>query len=334
MMLITKEEFLTCIEGFGITNCAVRDRNIYYFSAYDLNSEADPVIEQTEIKKRVFAFFLDEEKGDRLDYLELIGMERLFAGVSILPKSQFVGVHARGGVYVFGQGDDDFEDKIPVSPEGPRRGGVQKLKTIGEHLYVASGRRGLCRRMGPNNWESLCPTIDNPPKNSKEDRIFSRDSGFNDIDGFSENDIYACGGYGDLWRYHDGNWRQIDFPSNMILESICCADDGKVYIGAQSGTLIVGRENEWKLLWRGDLSLPFVDLVSHAGRLWGTNSYGLWVLEGDEMVRADLPEEIKVCAGSLSVADGVMLMAGEYGAALMINNEWQLIFNVFQEELK
>jgi hypothetical protein len=36
---------------------------------------------------------------------------------------------------------------------------------------------------------------------------------------------------------------------------------------------------------------------------------------------------VKVCAGHLSVADGVMLMAGTHGAAVHDGQQWQVIFN-------
>ena len=135
-MLITKEEFFECIAGFGVTSCTVRDRNIYYFTATDLNSNADPVIEQTAIDKRVLVFFLNKKEGDRMDYAQLGGIKRLFAGAPILPKNQFVGVDAGGEVDILGKGDDGFESKINSSPTGPKRGGVSRTKTIGRHLYV------------------------------------------------------------------------------------------------------------------------------------------------------------------------------------------------------
>ncbi|MCV4592615.1 hypothetical protein OFC51_26410, partial [Escherichia coli] len=65
------------------------------------------------------------------------------------------------------------------------------------------------------------------------------------VDGFSENDIYAAGGKGDVWNFDGDEWRQIHFPSNMLIESICCGQDGYVYIGAQSGTVFKGRKDQW-----------------------------------------------------------------------------------------
>jgi hypothetical protein len=77
---------------------------------------------------------------------------------------------------------------------------------------------------------------------------------------------------------------------------------------------------------RGDMTLPFEDIVWHAGRLWCTSDYGLWTLENNRIVRADVPSEIRVCAGNLSAADGVMLLAGTNGAAYHDGERWHSIF--------
>lgn len=81
--------------------------------------------------------------------------------------------------------------------------------------------------------------------------LFTDAAGFSCVDGFSENDIYAAGGKGDVWNFDGDEWRQIHFPSNMLIESICCGQDGYVYIGAQSGTVFKGRKDQWKMIHRG-----------------------------------------------------------------------------------
>ncbi|MCO6515326.1 MAG: hypothetical protein J6586_02190 [Snodgrassella sp.] len=65
-------------------------------------------------------------------------------------------------------------------------------------------------------------------------------AGFEFIDGFSETEIYAGGGKRDLWQFNGETWRQVFFSSDMPLESVCCGQDGFVYIGAQSGTVFKG----------------------------------------------------------------------------------------------
>jgi hypothetical protein len=151
--------------------------------------------------------------------------------------------------------------------------------------------------------------------------------GFHDIDGFASDDIYAAGGHGDLWHFDGTAWKQVPFPSNMTLESLCCAGDGEVYIGAESGTLFKGRGNRWKLIERNAMALPFRDMVWFQDKVWCTSDYGLWVIHKDKAVPADVPASVSVCAGHLSVGDGVMLLAGIYGAVLHDGRAWQPIID-------
>ncbi|MCO6521591.1 MAG: hypothetical protein J6571_00150 [Snodgrassella sp.] len=61
---------------------------------------------------------------------------------------------------------------------------------------------------------------------------------------FFRKEIYAGGGKGDLWQFNGETWRQVFFSSDMPLESVCCGQDGFVYIGAQCGTVFKGRNDE------------------------------------------------------------------------------------------
>jgi hypothetical protein len=74
------------------------------------------------------------------------------------------------------------------------------------------------------------------------------DIGFEDIDGFSDTNIYAGGGHGDLWKFNGESWRKIRIPTNVNLEKICCATDGKVYITTNANLLIVGVDDRWELI--------------------------------------------------------------------------------------
>ncbi len=200
-------------------------------------------------------------------------------------------------------------------------------------LYAVGTGHTVCRRRGVNDWESFCFNLPLGSRADHEDEVRSENMAFVDIDGFSDEDMYVVAGQGVVWNLQGKTWKQISFPSNMYLESVCCAGDGYVYIGAQSGTVFRGRGDKWKMIHRGDLTLPFKDMVWHAGQLWCTNDYGLWTLSSDDIRRVEeIPSEIMVCAGNLSAADGVMLMAGTNGAAFHDGEKWQLIFNYYQME--
>ncbi len=308
-------------KGFFLIDCVVRKKDLMYFlleQEYDEETDTPP---KSKVLTRLIEYDTFDPKVSPWGYQDLKGMQRLKAGVSYLPKEQFVGVSLNDHVYVLGSGDDRLEKDLvggraATGKDIGMRGGVSKLRVIDRCLWLAGSVRTVGRRLGQDNWE----WHDAIPRNPDNE-------GFRDIDGFSATDIYAAGGRGDLWHYDGKAWKQVAFPSNMDLWSICCAGDGHVYIGAESGSVFKGRGNEWKLISRGNLTLPFHDMVWHQGKVWCTSDYGLWVVENDKVTDADVPDKARACSGHLSVGDGVMLLAGMYGAALHDGNEWRMVID-------
>jgi hypothetical protein len=331
--LISLEEFKEKIIGFTVVDCAVRNKDFLYFMAVNTKeAEKAGVLSEQTVTKRIVVFRPGKPDGARVARSQFTGWSSTVIAGSQYGEDKIVGVDSGGKVYAAGGGKVEDEDQIPLGPGGPRQGAIFRARMINGMLYASGAWYTLCRRRGRNDWESLCMDL---PKQApaKYDPELASDMTFDDVDGFAHDDIYTVGGHGVVWHYDGKEWRQIPFPSNMILESICCAGDGHVYIGAQSGTLFRGRGNKWEMVERGNMTLPFKDIVWHAGRLWCTSDYGLWTLEDNHIVRADVPSEISVCAGNLSVADGVMLMAGANGAAFHDGESWQSIY-LYQQMLK
>ena len=309
-------------KGFYITDCVVRAKDIFYFvvkQEYDEETDTPP---KNKLRTRVITC-IGRSRVQPWGHADLGGMHYLKAGVSYHPKEQFVGVSLNDHVYVLDSGEAGLEKDL----EGGRdangnlfgmRGGISKSRTIEGWLWVAGSGRTVGRRLGKNQWEwhDVIPF-----------KFLMDDGDFHDIDGFSSTDIYAVGGHGDVWHYDGLHWQQIAFPSNMTLENVCCGGDGFVYIGAESGTVFKGCGNQWKIIARGEQSLAFKDMGWHQGQVWCTSDYGLWVIEKDTMKEADVPDRIRACSGHLSVGDGVMLLAGIYGAAMHGGREWRMIID-------
>ena len=332
-MLISPQQFDEHLRGFTLTDATIRSRDFFYFVAKNVEESARAsVISEATVTKRVVAVMPQKEPEKRMGHVEIEGYEQFVVGATKVPTSKAVCVSSDGEVLVTGGGIQEFESPIPKSKDGPLRGGVRRIRMIDGTLYVVGGAHTACRRRGPNDWESLCLDLPVPTRRDFDNVDIIENMGFNDIDGFAPDDLYTVAGRGVVWHCDGTQWRQIAFPSNMLLESVCCAGDGFVYIGAQSGTLFRGRDKHWEMIERGNMSLPFRDIVWHAGRLWCTSDYGLWPLEAGQLVRVELPSDIAVCEGNLSAADGVMLMAGAHGAAFHDGNDWQLIFNTFKME--
>jgi hypothetical protein len=161
-----------------------------------------------------------------------------------------------------------IEETINIAKNCP----IMQLRHISGKAYAAASWRTVYRREGPNEWTCL---RGNDQEEIEELKKHNREYGFNDIGGFAEDDIYACGGDGDVMHYDGKEWRQLYFPINEELMSICCAPDGKVYVGGQRGTLVVGRGDQWEVL-KSKAPDEINDLAWFKGRLYMTcRTYGI-----------------------------------------------------------
>src|SRR5690606_27662516 len=129
-------------------------------------------------------------------------------------------------VFVTGSGPAYQDESLGEEPSKDfLRGGLRRLKTLEGWLYACGGRRSFGKRLDKGTGQPVnagLPTVDNEGENG----IFR---GVDDLAGFTEQDIYAAGGNGDV-RHFDGNrWTPIAFPTNEPLQSVCCGGGGNVY---------------------------------------------------------------------------------------------------------
>ncbi|WP_223303942.1 WD40/YVTN/BNR-like repeat-containing protein [Dokdonella koreensis] len=322
-MILSQTEYAEYFHGYHIIDCVVRDRNTLYWTLLSTYDDSKPAPPTHERATSIVSCFLDEPE-DAWGWTRMTGMSLMKAGASLEPDSRFVGVDLAGHVYVIGGGENRLEKDVPNGKLEASRGAITRLKTLFGRLYACGGLRSLCHRDGAESWLAVGG---NPPLPSRKE-VDNRVCGFNDFDAFSIDDIYCAGDRGNVWHWNGKTWRRVDFPSNMYLESVCCGSDGYVYIGAQSGNVWRGRDDRWELFHEDSLSLPFMDMVWFADTLWATSDYGLWQLRAGKIVKADVPIAISNSSGNLSVNDGVMLLSGDYGAALHDGNEWMLLFDL------
>lgn len=323
MQILVLDDYQKYFRGFGLRDCAIGDRATMYFVLFQDWDDSKPKPFDEELETRLLRVRLGDEKP----WLgrKLTGFSGLMCARGSGPSASSICVDRAGQVCrrESSGGDFEIEHKIPGGEgKGIKRGGVRRIKQINGWLYGSGGRRSVFKRLGRNQWVEIGPL---PPDDSGE-------VGFDDFDAFTETDIYAAGGKGDVWHYDGKAWRQVPFPSNMWIESVCCGQDGQVYIGAQSGSVFRGRGNEWKLIHKGDSSLPFKDMVWFGDHIYATNDYGLWEIKDGVVKQSEESIEITNCSGNLSVGDGVMLLAGHYGAALHDGMGWTRLFSIAELE--
>ncbi len=325
-MEISECDFEDNFAGHQIIDCAVRNDGIFYFSLMEDYTKSPTWTggegpSSDQLLHRIVCYTRNAPSDEQWTHVELEGFSNISAGVSELPKQQFVGSDKEGNIYVVGGGEAGIESPLQNWKEnGIVRGAILRLRTIEGVLYVVGNGRSVGYRESANQWKSLTQGIS-----------FSYDTewstgGFRDIDGFNKSEIYCVGGQGDVWKFNGASWSRLRFPGKINLYSVCCAGDGFVYISGYGGTTFKGRDNKWKKIHDDTLSLPFKRMVWYEGKVWCTSDYGLWTIEDDRLDLADVSDEVKVTSGYISAKGSTLLLGGYSGASYCQDGKWTVIF--------
>lgn len=102
------------------------------------------------------------------------------------------------------------------------------------------------------------------------------------IDGFVVDDIYVVGDDGEI-QYIDGvEWARSVTPTDEILTSVHCADDGTVWACGFNGTLLRGNHNDgFTELSAVDDNVIFSSVTTFAGATYLAASEGLFCFDGN-----------------------------------------------------
>jgi hypothetical protein len=166
-------------------------------------------------------------------------------GISLCthPIRQMIAIGPFGEAFLSGTGDM-HEERIQAGEDSPKkRGPLRHVRGIAGKVYAAGMQRQVYRRDDRDVWTCIGHSI-RPAR--------GQIVGFESIGGFGEDEIYAAGWEGEIWRYDGLCWHQLDSPTKLILHDICCAGDGNVYAGGQVGMLVAGRKDSWRAIEHGN----------------------------------------------------------------------------------
>ncbi|MBJ7549785.1 hypothetical protein [Marinomonas ostreistagni] len=224
-----------------------------------------------------------------------------------------------GQVFYGGLGDKKFvEDRIPPDQR------CHQLTKVGDQIYGIGFDRTILKRIDHGKWEHLTPRS---IRKSSLDNI-----GFDDMHGFSEEDLYAVGGQNDVWHYDGNDWRFIDICDDPILPmAVCCAEDGFVYIACAHGVLVRGRNEEWEVYRPEDTKVKFTEAVSYQGRIYLGSEKGVFVIEHNAETLAYKPYDFEgqispVRARRMDVGHGLLLVASFHRVALFDGKQWKNLY--------
>ncbi len=209
------------------------------------------------------------------------------------------------GRVVIHDGNGSREEDIDNSSQGTSlHGDIRDLQFIGNHLYTTGMGRQVYRREGDDNWVRRDIDVLQTPSTTKV-------TGFNSIDGLNEDDIYAVGFYGEIWRYHNESWSQLESPTNVILNKIKVIRDDLVYACGQKGVLLVGNANGWGVSENDLIKDQIWDMEWFQDTLYLTTDTAIYRFFPDytfELV--DINLGCKITCGSLHAKNGLMVATG------------------------
>jgi hypothetical protein len=189
--------------------------------------------------------------------------------------------------------------------DGPQgRGPLRDLKWIGNHLYAVGMSRQVYRREGVGIWIHRDEgTV--LPLGSKTV------AGFNSIDGISEDDFYAVGFGGEIWRSLNGRWREIESPTNVVLHRVRVIRDDLAYACGQEGVLLRGRGDGWEQIDHGATEDDLWDVEWYGDRLYVAHDDGLFLLtDADDLDIVKFGIRGTITCRHLHANDGVLLSSG------------------------
>ncbi len=317
MTYLSKKIWAETIDGFTITDCAVRTQ---FVLALCLRRNVDPAAASSmwdhDIETRVLVVNLASDGAQDQSYAcrYLTGYNKPRVGVATAPLHQtlLVARNNDGQVCVMGGGSkfpDEFIDlgKVPMT---------WRIKTLGGYAYSVGGQRKIYKRTEVGKWVRVLEVA----RAANIETV-----GFSDMDAFSDTDMYAVGGHGDVWHFDGTKWRQMGFPSNVERGTLTCAGDGQVYISGEGGSLWVGRESTWKRVYQGGSSILWNDAVWFQDRLWLASDYQFKVWDGRQLEGVTHEGKPVPISGHMDARDGLLAIASQQVVMAYDGKSWRTI---------
>lgn len=193
----------------------------------------------------------------------------------------------------------------------PRPTLIRNANTV-DDLVVACGMgRQVYLRTGEKKWKAM-----NGPAPAEGEA-----AGFEAIDGFALDDLFAVGWNGEIWNYDGKAWHERPSPSDLILTAVCCAGDGKVYAAGQDGTLLRGREGAFEAV-SIPVGVDLWDLCWFNNKLYVATMSELFTVDGTKVEPVDFGERAPDSCYSLTAYDGVLWSIGETDVASFDGTTW------------
>ena len=275
--------------------------NIQDHNTLRVTAQIDQLIERGSMRSQIMKYTFDTQKW----------------GVFIIPEWNAIRIASTtSGLCVAGPNGDivgtfppssTAYEHVDNSKYGPKGfGPITDLQVIGNNFYAAGMSRQVYRRSGNGKWQHV--------DSGTIQELGSKDvAGFRSIDGLSENDIYAVGYMGEIWRCQKSKWQQLSSPTNVALHKVRVVREDLVYICGQNGTLLRGSGNQLEIIEHGvkDGLSNIWSMEWYNNTLYLVGDKAMYTLSNDDtLAPVDLGLGEGLSFGHLHANAGMLLSSG------------------------
>lgn len=197
---------------------------------------------------------------------------------------------------------------------------LRDIRLIGDRAYVAGMARHVYRRDGRDAWTAIDGGVFVP----REQR--SESVGFNSIDGFREDHVYAVGYKGEIWTYDGREWREEESPTNLALTSVLCLDEDEVVIVGLAGTIIRGSRGSWRVIAHDATEADFWDSTLFDGRVYLASDERLFELDGENLEPVEMGLSPSPTTMYVDSVPGAMWAVGQKDMVRTMDGEtWEMV---------
>jgi hypothetical protein len=261
-------------------------------------------------------FFFEWDRGEWVGSETALPWGVVRMTVCTDPIEQVLALGEDGQVWCCGSGDVHEEIIRTTNSDPRRRGPLRGIRAIAGRAYAVGMDRQAYRRDGASMWAA----VDDGARPGSGQVV-----GFEAVDGFAENEIYAVGWDGEIWVYNGAIWSEVNSPTNLVLSDVCCAGDGVVYACCRRGGLLRGRGQYWEMPVSDSTIGDIWNLAWYKDELYFSTIRWVYRLNGDEAVPVDFGSESPTTCFHLSARDGVLWSIGAKDVLAFDGNTWSRI---------
>ena len=243
-MIIDEVSYKKYFKGFDIYDCTYGyEHGRVGFTLIELVNEKHDEYDNPFYRpeKRLISIVFTSPSENRIYGCRATGISLMTISSGWSPsQAEYVMVSQGGDVVSYKEDaykriEGSIDILIPGSVD--MRSAITKLVRVGTSIYAIGSGFRIYKRINYQIWNEYSQNLPVPDGFVKREAEAITRSLFQDLSGFSESDMYAVGGTGTVYHFNGEQWKQLPFPTNKLLYTVCCAGDGFVYIADFDGAI-------------------------------------------------------------------------------------------------